>query len=283
MNVVPSGFQDLVQSLQYWRVFTLLGWQRVKGSYRRTVLGDFWVTINKLVHIAAIGIVFSYIFQSPRADYIPHLALGIIFWALIAGNINTSCRIFVMSAGTIKSVPLPLHIHLMQLYWQNLILLGHNILLVPGIWWYAGIDLDLSMIMAVPGLLLLQINLAWIGLVLSIVCTRFRDLEQIISNLMQISYFLTPIMWLPERLLGKVMLPVTWYYWDGDSWISEAHQLDLIHLNLFYHLMELVRTPLLGKPLDPVHWQVAIVLALLGWALAILFFQRTRSRIVYWL
>lgn len=283
MNTVPSGYQDLIQSFQHWQIFTLLGWQRVKGSYRRTKLGDFWVTINKLVHIGSLGVVFAYIFQSPRVDYIPHLALGIIFWALFTGNINTACRIFVMSAGTIKTVPLPLHTHLLQLYWQNLILLGHNLLIVPGIWWYAGISLHPSMLLALPGLLLLQINLAWLGLLLAIVCTRFRDLEQIINNLMQISYFLTPIMWLPDRLLGKVLIPVPWIRWDGNSWMPETFKLDLLYLNPFYHLLELVRAPLLVKPVDLQHWWFGGVLAVLGWICAIVVFQKTRKKIVYWI
>jgi lipopolysaccharide transport system permease protein len=283
MNSVPSGYQDLLQSFLHWRIFTMLGWQRIKGNYKRTVLGDFWVTINKSIHILTIGLVFSYVFQSPRADYIPHLALGTIFWAVIAGDLNTACRVFVMNAGTIKQVPLPLHLHLLQLYWQNLILLGHNLLLLPGIWWYVGIQPQTSMAMALLGLLLLQINLGWLGLLLSILCARFRDLEQIIANLLQVSYFLTPIMWTPERVLGRARLEVFWLQWDGTNWLWETYQLELLHFNPFYHLLELVRSPLLLQPVDQLHWWVAGWMAVLGWAIAAPVFQRTRSQIVYWL
>lgn len=137
--------------------------------------------------------------------------------------------------------------------------------------------------MALLGLLLLQINLGWLGLLLSILCARFRDLEQIIANLLQISYFLTPIMWLPERVLGRARLEVSWLHWDGTNWLWETYQLELLHFNPFYHLLELVRAPLLLQPVDRLHWWVAGWMAVLGWAIAAPVFQRTRSRIVYWL
>ena len=283
MSTVPSGYQDLLLSFQYWRVFTLLGWQRVKGSYRRTLFGDFWVTINKAIFIGTLGFVFSYVVAAPRAEYIPHLAVGIVFWTLIGGNINTSCQVFVIHAGTIKSVPLPLHTHLLQLYWQNLILLGHNLLIIPGIWWYAGVLPEFSMAVFLPGLLILQINLGWIGLLCAILCTRFRDFEQIIGNVMQIGYFLTPIMWLPEQLLGKVTWTIKWFDWSGDNWLLETYSLDLMHLNPFYHFIELVRAPLLLQAVDSLHWWFAGILAICGWIAAIITFQYARSRILYWL
>ena len=282
-RTVPTGFEDFCQSFKHWRIFTLLGLHRVKGNYKRTVLGDFWVTLSLAIRIITIGVVFSFIFESSRADYIPHLALGFIFFGLITANINFSCKIWVQAAGIIKQLPIPLHTHLLQLYWQNLILLGHNLVILPGIWWYAKISPDWYMCWALLGILIVQLNVSWMSLLVAVVCARYRDLAQIITNLMQISYFLTPIMWTPDRILGKARLRISWINWDGSNWRWKETYLELLDLNPFYHLIEIVRAPLLLKPVQDHHWIISLAMMVIGWLLALLVFQKARPKIVYWL
>jgi lipopolysaccharide transport system permease protein len=102
----------------------------------------------------------------------------------------------------------------------------------------------------------------WIGLVLAILSTRYRDVPQIVQTGVQIMVFATPIMWPVSTLGGKTLVA---------------------DVNPAYHLVELVRAPLIGSVPAALSWEVGIGLALIGPVLAALLFQRSARRIVYWL
>jgi ABC-type polysaccharide/polyol phosphate export permease len=79
---------------------------------------------------------------------------------------------------------------------------------------------------------------------------------------MQILFFITPVIWTGDRLSG-----------------FEA----LLQFNPLYHLLELVRTPLLGSSPPLVNWLVSIGMAAAGIPIAIALFGRYRARIAYWI
>ena len=124
--------------------------------------------------------------------------------------------------------------------------------------------INLYVLLAVPGLIILSLNLLWVATILAVVCTRYRDLMQIIQNVMQVALYLTPIMWMPNHMP------------DG------APKL-MLELNPFYHLISIIREPLLGSTGTIENWIVSIVMAAIGWSIAVNFFGRYRSRIAYWL
>jgi lipopolysaccharide transport system permease protein len=97
---------------------------------------------------------------------------------------------------------------------------------------------------------------------LSILSTRFRDMQPIVATLVQIAMFTTPIMWPVESLS------------DGRI---------IAEINPLYHLIDIVRAPMLGTAPEPLSWLVAGGVALLGWALATAIMVAKHRRIVFWL
>ena len=88
------------------------------------------------------------------------------------------------------------------------------------------------------------------------------DIAQIVATTIQISMFVTPIMW-----------PV--------SVIPDARF--IAEINPFYHLIELVRAPLLGGVAEPMSWIVVLAMCAIGYILAALALTRASPRLVYWL
>ena len=86
---------------------------------------------------------------------------------------------------------------------------------------------------------------------------------QLVTNILQISLFLTPVFWAPEQLTGRAVL--------------------LMQFNPLYHLIALVRQPLLGEVPSITHWAAVIGMAIFGWILTIYVMGKLRHRIVYWL
>ena len=242
----------------------VLGWQDIRGRYRRSAIGPFWLTISMGVMIASIGLVFGQIFKTPMDEYLPFLSAGIILWAFITGTINEGCTGFIDAEGIIKQVNIPLVVHVLRVLWRNVLILAHNILIFPIVLLIMGKGLSFAAFWAIPGLLFVILSLSWIALLLAMLCARYRDLQQIIASLLQVAFYLTPIIWMPSLLPHRV----------GAVFFE---------FNPFYHLLELIRSPLLGQVPNLTSWIVVASIALLGWLFTLFVFSRLQKSVAYWL
>ena len=253
--------RDIAEGARAIRLWGLLGWQDVRHHYRRSVLGPFWFTISMGTLVGALGVLYAGLFKAEIADYLPFIATGFIVWGLVSGLINEGCSAFIGAERVIKQVGLPLSIHVYRLVWRNFIVLAHNALIFVVVAVLFSVQPGWAGLAALPGLALLGLNGVWVGLLLGLLCARFRDVPQIVGSIVQIAFFLTPIIWKPELLSERALV---------------------VDLNPFYHLLELVRAPLLGQAPRPVSWFVALGITLGGWALALAAYRHYRWRISYW-
>lgn len=269
MSPGPSNFRDaigdLAGGLRRYHLIGTLGWQDVATRYRRSRIGAFWLTINMAVLIICIGLLFGTLFRQPLGEFLPYFAVGQIVWGFLSISINEGCTAFSSSSGIILQVRMPLFIHVARVIWRNLIILGHNLIILPLLFLAMQKPVEPVALLAIPGFLILLLNASWMMLFVSVVCTRFRDVTQIVQNAVQVIYFLTPIMWTSETLKG-----------------SRVGGL-MLDLNPFYSIIDIVRSPLLGQMPDPLHWVIAGALAVLGWAAALLFYGHRLRRVAYWL
>jgi lipopolysaccharide transport system permease protein len=242
----------------------MLGWQDVRQRYRRSTLGPFWLTVSMGVMIGAIGVVFGSIFNTPMTEFLPFVAAGLIFWGFISSIVTEGCTGFIEAEGIIKELPLPLFLHILRMIWRNILILGHNLVIFPLVLLAVGKWPSWAMLGSIPGFLLVLVNLAWVALLVAILCARYRDLPQIIASILQVVFYLTPVMWMPS------LMP------------KRAGSL-LLNLNPIYHLLELVRAPLLGQAPNAFNWGVSIGMAVIGWGVALAVYGRYRHRIAYWL
>ena len=259
-----DALTDIVEAFRNYHLFTTLGWQDVATRYRRSRVGAFWLTINMVVMITVLGTVFGALFRAPVEQFLPSLTIGIIVWGLMTGLINEGCVGFISAQDTILQVRMPLFTHLLRVIWRNLIITGHNIMILPILFIILHRTIQMTAFLSLLGLLLLIVNAGWMMLISSIICTRFRDLTQIIQNAMQVLFYATPIIWSVEMLQQRIALV-------------------FLNFNPFYHLLSIVRDPLLGVMPSSLSWLVASLMALVGWIIALTFFNRFRKRIAYWL
>lgn len=258
-----SATADILSSFKRYPLAGMLGWQDVRQRYRRSAVGPFWLTISMGVMIGTIGVVFGHIFKAPMSEFLPFLAAGMILWGLVSSVINEGCTGFIAAEGIIKQLPIPLYVHILRLVWRNLLIFAHNLVIFPLVLLAVGRPLNINALVSIPGLGLIIINMMWMALILAVICARYRDLPQIVGSLLQVLYFLTPIMWLPHTL-------------------APGMQLYLLNLNPFFHLFELFRAPLLGQLPTSTNWAVSVGMAIGGWAAAIFVFGRYKARIAYW-
>lgn len=253
---------DFAEAIALWRLWISMGWQDIKQRYRRSMLGPFWLTLSMAIMIGALGFLYGQLFGIELSTYMPFLTLGFIIWGFISSVITEGCSSLIAAEGYIRQVRLPFTLHVLRSVWRNLIMLAHNavvfvpVIIIFQIWpgW--------SALLIVPGMVLLIINAVWITLLLGAVCARFRDIAPIAASLVQVAFFLTPIIWMPELLRERVVF-------------AEA--------NPFYHFVEMLRAPLLGVVPQMQTYNVVIGVTVAGWAVTWLFFRRFRCRLAYWI
>lgn len=256
------GLADIVEGLLSTHIWQVLGWQEVLKRYRRSVLGPFWLTISTAIMIGVMGPLYGKLFNQDIGSYFAHLAVSFVLWQFIAQTITDSCNTFVAAEGYIKQVRLPLSLHVLAVVWKNLIVFFHNAAVIAIVMAIYRPQLGLSLLVVPFAIVLLAVNGFVFGLIFALVSARFRDIPLIVINLVQVAFFLTPVIWQPQ-MLGR-------HQWT-------------VNLNPFYHLLEIARAPLLGMATNPWSWPAAMALTLVGTAVMLYFFSRFRARIAYWI
>ena len=239
-----------------------LGWLDIRLRYRGSMLGPLWLTLSTGIMVGALGYLYAGIFHTDVHDYLPFLALSIVLWNFVSSVVAESCGAFTESEGIVRAVRMPFFLFAIRLLVRNVLVLSHNILVIavvfvvfevwPG--WYG--------LLAIPGLLLWVIDCLALTLLLGTFCARFRDILPIVSSVMQIAFFITPVIWKPEQLGGgQALLPY----------------------NPFFDLLDIVRSPPPGMAPSADTWLGAGLYSLVLWILAWGLFSRVRGRIAFWI
>jgi ABC-2 type transport system permease protein/lipopolysaccharide transport system permease protein len=258
---VTMALSDFRAGLSQWPLWVRLGWNDILQRYRRSMLGPFWLTASMAIMVIALGVLYAELFNTPIQDFMPYLCVGLLVWNLVASFLLEGGTLFTGAESYIKQIRLPYSVYVYRSTWSKLAIFAHNFVIYFGVLIYFQIWPGAVALLAIPGLLLVLLNGAAVTLLIGMISARFRDVPQLITSVVQIIFFVTPIMWKPELLKTR-------------AYIAD--------FNPFYHMVEVVRAPLLGQaPAISTYIAVALVttvnLAVVG-----MFFSRFRSRISYW-
>lgn len=255
------ALKDLKEGIGAVYIWSALGLLEIKQRYRRSLLGPFWFTISAAALIAVMGPLYGKLFGLEMSDYVPYLAVSYIVWVFMAGLINDACEAFIGAESYIKQVRLPYTIYVMRVVWKNFLIFLHNLVIVVIGLLILSPRVDWGMLLAPVGLLMIVVNGVWAGALLGMLCARYRDVPPIVASVVQMAFFLSPILWKPA-MLGRHMWAVDW--------------------NPLFHFLEIVRRPLLGESPAPASWAVVLLITAAGYLTMLALFTRFRARIAYW-
>ncbi len=253
---------DIIAGVRANDIWGRLGWSETKRRYRRTVIGPFWTTMSLALFVVALGVVWSNLWHQDLRSYLPFLTSGMLCWTLFSVICNEGCTGITGYEGLIKQLRISYTLLGCVTVWRNLIVFFHNFIIYALVCIYAGIGLTSTMLLAIPGLVILCLNGLWITILLGAACARYRDVQQLVANILQISLFLTPIFWSADQLQGRASM--------------------LALYNPLHHLIAIVRDPLMGRAPALLDWLVVAAVTLFGWALTVYVMSKFRHRIVYW-
>jgi ABC-type polysaccharide/polyol phosphate export permease len=190
-------FSDIKDGFLAWRIWGRLGWLETRLRYQRTIIGPFWTTLSLGIFVGVMGVLWSQLWKIDARDYMPFLTSGMIAWTLFSALTVEGCTTFSASEGLIKQLRISYTLLACSIVWRNLIVFLHNLIIFALVCVYADKTPTWSTLLVIPGLLLLCLNGVSIALALGLICARYRDVQQLTQNLLQIAMFLTPIFWKP--------------------------------------------------------------------------------------
>ena len=246
------------------RLAYLLAVQDLKQTYRRSVLGQLWITIGMAVLIASIGLVFGLILGAELNSYLPFLASGIIIFSLIQGIVNEGSQSFITAEAMIKQSNTPLITHHLRVIFRVFFTFAHNIVIFPFVLLFTGNAFSREVFLFPLGLLLAILATGGLGLLMSVVATRFRDIPPIVNAAMTVAFYVSPVIWSPDDI--------------NDDSIAHV----LLGLNPFYHLLQVARMPLLGQLPTDINWLLSLAAVLVFWTLGLIALGSSRKKIVFW-
>ena len=257
------AWRDIRDAIVGWELWRTFAWNDVMTRYRRSRLGQFWITISIGIFILAIGVFYGQILSLPLDEYLRYLAIGYILWGFLVGCIGEGPGVFVGATSFLTQTRIPQTALVLRCLLRNVIVFAHNAVIIFAILLIYPVDPGLSLLLLVPGFALWLLTLFWVIMALGLICVRFRDVAQIVTSVMQIAFFVTPVLYKPDMLTGHARL--------------------LAGLNPFTHYISLLRDPLLGGAPAPVSWIVCGSIAIVGGFFTFRLFARLRSRVPYWL
>jgi ABC-type polysaccharide/polyol phosphate export permease len=267
ISPAPGGpfavaMQDIRDAFHYSPVWLHAGWVEVVWRFRRTRLGPFWHTLGLAVFVIVMGVIWSKVLKQDPVSYFQYVSTSLIIWSLISTLANDGTAILINGQYTVLAMRYPYIAFAFAHVWRSFLLFLHHAVLYAVIMVATFYNPGGALLLAIPGLLLVLANGVWVSLLFGMIGLRRRDFGPAVASGMQLLLFATPIFW-QKDLLGAQY-----------AWVSDY--------NPFYHLLNVVREPMLGRVPTTESWLWACGTLVLGTLATLWLYGRKRDRIVYW-
>ncbi|MGY6129499.1 ABC transporter permease (plasmid) [Paraburkholderia strydomiana] len=258
----PS-LMEFVSAAKLWRVWLHMGLQDVKSRFRSSALGPAWILINLGAVIGAVGLIYGRLFHQPMNEFLPFLTLGLVIWGFISSSLVEGSMAFIVAEGYIKQFPFPKIIYLYRA------MVPYTVVFSVGLFvFFVSMALyrrpmGWGALWAVPGFMLFLIINFFHVVIVAHIGVRFRDLPHLLGSLIQIAFYLTPVIFTVTMLKDRGLAFVYMF-------------------NPLYYLIEIVRYPLLNSEAPPAEVSyVALSYCVVAGVAATYVVKKMSQRIVY--
>lgn len=239
-----------------------LAWIEVISKYRKTILGPFWITLSTGVTIVFLGLLYGKILGFDIEKFLPYLAIGLILWGFVAAILQEAPLLFIANRNVILNMPIAVEYLVVKMIVKNIFVMLHNFVLVALLALFYPLQIGLSLLGAILGLLLGVAFSYFLTIVLAMLGARFRDVAQTITALLGMVFMATPIIWYPH-MLGKYQF--------------------IVEFNPIYHFIEVVRAALIDNAFAISHLLTLAAMTLAAYLVATVALRRYRKTLVFWI
>lgn len=260
--MIRAEFERLYQ---YRDLLRTLVTRALKVRYRRSAIGFLWTILHPLMTMLVLSAVFSEVFRTQVPHYGLHALAGIVFWQFFSQTVTSCLYSLKGHASLLTKLPLPTSIFPLSTVLSGLTNLAFALVPLLLIAAASGARPDTAVVLYLPlSVLLSGLFTLGLGLLLAPLAVMFSDTIEVVSILLTLLMYLTPVFY-PSQIVPARL-----------QW--------LMTLNPLAAMLDLFRGPLLGTALPS---GAAIVVATSATALVltagIVVFARTSRRLALYL
>jgi lipopolysaccharide transport system permease protein len=253
---------DLHELWAYRELLYFLTWRDVKVRYKQTFLGVAWALIQPLFTMLVFTLFFGRLAGlDARTEGIPYPVFayaGLLPWTFFANALTSSGNSLVGSANLITKVYFPRMIVPTAAVAAGLIDLAIGFIMLALLMIYYRVPLSSNLLMLLPLVVLVTILATAVGMWLSALNVKYRDIRFALPFLIQLWMFISPVIY------PATLVPANWRW--------------LFALNPVTGIIEGFRSALFGKPFHWTSLAISVVLTLLAMVYAAFSFTRVERR-----
>jgi ABC-type polysaccharide/polyol phosphate export permease len=219
---------SLLQLSKYRALIQSLVARELKARYRGSVLGFFWSFFNPLLLLLVYTFVFTVVLPGgwdetlgPRALF---LFTGLLPWTWFSSSLTESSNVLIAGGNLIKKVMFPAEILPIVSVLANLVHFLFGLIILAFFLVYYNAPLQASELIWFPIVVFVQLLLTLgLALILSALTVHFRDIKDILANVLTLWFFATPIIYPMSQVTDPASATAAWAK-------------PLVNLNPFTHL-----------------------------------------------
>ena len=259
LGTLNNAFADMGAGLRLRRVWVALASEDIGDQHRRTALGPLWLLLNYLTFACA----FIFLIHRGGAgyNYPAFVATGLFVWFYIMETVTASVSLFLREENFIKGTTLPLSVYVMRMFMQSVIRAAYALAGCLIILAFSGIGISGMWLWSVLGIAVILLTVPAAIIVFAFLGAFFPDSQFLVSNLMRVGMFLTPVFWTYEGTSG---IRHFFYHW-----------------NPFTYYLEVVRFPILWGEVPVVAFLITTAIGICLWLVALLLLGGLRRQVVF--
>jgi len=198
----------------------LLVKKEITLKYKRTYFGFLWSLLNPLLTAIVLFVAFKIIMRFNMDDYTLFLLTALFPWTWFAASITMSTNTLTSNVNLIKKVLFPKKFLVIALIMGQLVNLAFAIPVLTVLGFFYGKVPSWNWLYGIPMLIIVQFIVTYgIALAVSMVNAFFRDMEHLVSVLINLMFWMTPIIYpldkIPEKYRNYLLLNPIMYLIDA--------------------------------------------------------------------
>jgi len=256
-----ADYRDSLRFPEFWVYATWLG---VVTKYRRSRLGLFWAVSPAALYTFGIGGFYGFLQGISPKVFVAHLGIGYVVFRFITVSLSEATSTFSSHASFILDGRVRLTDYVLRVMAKSAF---HFICALPVLIVAAWLNPNAEpwgLLQTIPAFLLVLVNLGWMAVFLAIIGARLPDIHELVGSVLMFSFLFTPIIWMASQApLGTLRGTIA-------------------RVNPLFHLVEIVRAPLLGEGVESGTYIYLALMTLIGWLTAYFVYRRYARYVPLW-
>lgn len=264
------AIRDIAGAARNLRAWSYLAAKQLQMDYRRNLLGSAWIFIGFAITAGGIGWLIAQLQGRELSDHIPYVAFAFVAWNFIQSIVGESSIALTRNRALLLQAPMERSVFAFSLSLKKFYLMALQLITACAVAAVFGWRPSATLFLLIPAFAVFAYAAVGTALLLSVVGAVLRDLNELLSAVMRLAFFFTPIIWVAESRF------------DGER--AELEVLStVVAFNPFSYFIELIRGPALGTAPDVLTWVVTIGLSTVIFLLGLISLQIFGRRLVFWL